>query len=139
MIKNQSKDASPCHLRGLPKFTGSISNSFEPYLKPYIKSEEDALCEGLQKSLDDDKLTEMKVFNSSIVLFHGIKNVIRRASNYSRGSLLLDILRVIKKVFRFYSDRCFEKCKKNISNLEENICWIINTGEYCKNIINGVH
>ena len=46
---------------------------------------------------------------------------------------------MIKKVFRFYSDRCFEKCKKNVTNLEENICWIINTGEYCKGIIGGIH
>ena len=56
MIK-KSSTKNICHLQALPKFTGSISNSFEPYLKPYIKSEEDALCEGLQKSLDDDKLT----------------------------------------------------------------------------------
>lgn len=27
-------------LPSLPKFAGSISNSFEPYLSPYIKSEE---------------------------------------------------------------------------------------------------
>lgn len=42
---------SSCDLQALPKFTGSISNSFEPYLAPYIKSEEEALCEGLNKSL----------------------------------------------------------------------------------------
>ena len=56
MIK-KSNSKNICHLQALPRFTGSISNSFEPYLKPYIKSEEDALCEGLQKSLDEDKLT----------------------------------------------------------------------------------
>jgi hypothetical protein len=46
------------------------------------------------------------------VLFHGIKNAIRRASAYSKGNLLLDIIRVIKKMFRIYSDRCFDKTKK---------------------------
>ena len=38
-------------LQALPKFMGSISNSFEPYLMPYIKSEEDVLMDGLNKSL----------------------------------------------------------------------------------------
>ena len=55
MIKSVKQN--PCYLQSLPKFTGSISNSFEPYLKPYIKSEEEALIDGLHKSLDDDKLT----------------------------------------------------------------------------------
>lgn len=135
LIKKEHK--SSCDLQSLPKFSGSISNSFEPYLKPYIKSEEEALYEGLQKSLDEDKLTEIKVFNSSIVLFHGIKNAIRRASNYSRGNLLLEILSVVKRAFKIYSEKCFEKTKRG-DHLEENICWVINTGEYCKNIIDGV-
>ena len=93
--------------------------------------------DSIYKSLEEDKLAEIKVYNSSIVLFHGIKNCIRRASNYSKGHLLLDILRVVKKTFRVYSDRCFEKTKK-IQSLEETVCWVINTAEYCKNIIEGV-
>jgi hypothetical protein len=52
------------------------------------------------------------------VLFHGIKNAIRRASTYSRGNLLLDILRVVKKMFKIYSEKCFEKTKKNVDNFE---------------------
>lgn len=87
-------------------------------MKPYIKSEEDALYDGIVKSLEDDKLAEIKVFHSSVVLFHGIKNAIRRASNYSRGNLLLDIMRVIKKMFKIYSDKCFEKTRKGGDNFE---------------------
>lgn len=34
--KNNKKGS--CYLTDLPKFTGSISYSFSPYLKPYIKS-----------------------------------------------------------------------------------------------------
>jgi hypothetical protein len=39
-------------IQSLPKFKGSISNSFEPHLKPYIKSEEDAMYESLMKNLE---------------------------------------------------------------------------------------
>lgn len=82
-------------------------------------------------------MAEIKVYNSSIVLFHGIKNCIRRASTYSRGNLLLDILRIVKRVFKTYADKCFEKTKKSQA-FEETVCWVINTAEYCKNIIEGV-
>jgi len=122
------ENKGPCDLQALPKFTGSISNSFEPYLKPYIQSEEDALYDSLMKSLEDDKLTEIKVFNSSIVLFHGIKNTIKRASTYSKGNLLLDILRVIKRMFGVYSEKCFEKTRQSGDGFEQNVCWVINTG-----------
>ena len=72
------------------------------------------------------------------MLFHGVKNSVRRASTYSKGQLLLDILRVVKKIFLIYSERCFDKCKRSADTFEENICWIVNTAEYCKNIIEGV-
>lgn len=41
LIKREKKNKYD--LQALPKFTGSISNSFERYLMPYIKSEEEAL------------------------------------------------------------------------------------------------
>jgi vacuolar protein sorting-associated protein 53 len=124
-------------LQALPKFAGSISNSFERYLAPYIKSEEETLSETLFKHLEEDKVSELKVYNSALVLFHGIKGSVRRASNFSKGGLLIDILRVVKKMFYIYSERCFEKCKR-AEQFEETVCWVVNTGEYCKNIIEGV-
>lgn len=72
------------------------------------------------------------------MLFHGVKNSIRRAGNYSKGTLMLEILRVVKKVFRIYSEKCFEKSRKNPEQIEVTLCWIINTAEYCKNILEGV-
>jgi len=38
LIKREKKNKYD--LQALPKFAGSISNSFERYLAPYIKSEE---------------------------------------------------------------------------------------------------
>ena len=90
-------------LQALPRFAGAISNSFERYLAPYIKSEEETLSETLFKHLEDDKISELKVYNSALVLFHGIKGSVRRASNFSKGSLLIEILRVVKKMFYIYS------------------------------------
>lgn len=36
-VKKEGKNKND--LQALPRFEGSISNSFEPYLAPYIKSE----------------------------------------------------------------------------------------------------
>lgn len=54
-IKREKKNKYD--LQALPKFTGSISNSFERYLAPYIKSEEEALSDALLRSLEEDKLS----------------------------------------------------------------------------------
>lgn len=48
-VKKENKNKND--LQALPRFEGSISNSFEPYLTPYIKSEEDSLNESITKSL----------------------------------------------------------------------------------------
>jgi len=111
--------------------------SFEPHLRPYIKSEEDAMYESLVKNLDEDSLTEIKVYNSSLFLFHSIKSVIKRAQSYSKGRLMLDIINSIKKMLRIYCDKCLEKIKKS-NDFESAVCWVVNTGEHCKNIISGL-
>lgn len=85
----------------------------------------------------EDTLTEIKVYNSSVVLFHSIKSVLGRVKQYSRGSLVINILRVIKDILKYYRDKCLEKIKK-AANYEQTVCYIINTGEHCKNIISGL-
>lgn len=77
------------------------------------------------------------MYNSSVVLFHSIKSVLSRVKQYSKGPLILNILDVIKKVLIYYRDRCFDKIKKN-NNYEQTVCYVINTGEHCKNIISGL-
>ena len=89
------------------------------------------------KNLEEDSLTEIKVYNSSLFLFHSIKSVIKRATSFSRGRLMLDIINSIKKMLRIYCDKCIEKIKKS-NDFEAAVCWVINTGEHCKNIISGL-
>jgi hypothetical protein len=95
------------------------------------------MYESLMKNLEEDSLTEIKVYNSSLFLFHSIKSVIKRATSFSRGRLMLDIINSIKKMLRIYCDKCIEKIKKS-NDFEAAVCWVINTGEHCKNIISGL-
>lgn len=64
------------------------------------------MYESMVKNLDEDSLTEIKVYNSSLFLFHSIKSVIKRAQSFSRGRLMLDIIHSIKKMLRIYCDKC---------------------------------
>ena len=95
------------------------------------------MYESLIKNLEEDSLTEIKVYNSSLFLFHSIKSVIKRVTTFSRGRLMLDIINSIKKMLRIYCDKCLEKIKKS-NDFESAVCWVINTGEHCKNIISGL-
>lgn len=132
----------------LPKFKGSISDSFEPYLRPYVEKEEQELKENVSKSLVNDDIdysSDLKVLNSSLYLFNYIKTVLKRASQYSRSQTMFDIYRVIKKTLRLYSEelanRVLREANKNKGdeqNLESIVCFIVNTAEYCKDTLPGL-
>ena len=132
----------------LPKFKGSISDSFEPYLRPYVEKEEQELKENIIKSLVNDDIdysSDLKVLNSSLYLFNYIKTVLKRANQYSRSQTMFDIYRVIKRALKFYNDELLGRIAKESSkikgdeqNFESIICFIINTAEYCKDTFPGL-
>lgn len=132
----------------LPKFKGSISDSFEPYLRPYVDKEEQELFDNIRKSLVNDDIdysSDLKVLNSSLYLFNYIKTVLKRASQYSRSQTMFDIYRVIKKALKLYNDQLGEKImreymkgKTDEQGFESMLCFIINTAEYCKDTLPGL-
>lgn len=131
----------------LPKFKGSISDSFEPYLRPYVEKEEQELRENISKSLVNDDIdysSDLKVLNSSLYLFNYIKTVLKRASQYSRSQTMFDIYRVIKRALKFYTEELANRVlreanrKGDEQNLESTLCFIINTAEYCKDTLPGL-
>lgn len=71
----------------LPKLKGAISDSFEPYLRPYIDSEDQELRAAQDKNLAQDKLDlegELKLLSSSLMMFQYFKQLLKRAQSYSR-------------------------------------------------------
>jgi hypothetical protein len=133
----------------LPKFKGSISDSFEPYLRPYVDKEEQELLDNIRKSLINDDIdysSDLKVLNSSLYLFNYIKTVLKRASQYSRSQTMFDIYRVIKKALKLYTDQLADKIMKEFmkggkgdeQGFESMLCFIINTAEYCKDTLPGL-
>ena len=63
-------------INSLPRFKGSISDSFEQYMKSYVEKEEWELKEGIKKSIQNDNFdptSDEKIFESSLLLFKSFK------------------------------------------------------------------
>ena len=132
----------------LPKFKGIISDSFEQHMKPYVDKEEKELRENILKSLSQDGYDEnsdVKIFNSSLMLFNNFIAIMKRASQYSRSQTMFSIFNFFKRAIKFYVDELLntlireEKNKaKNETYFELFSCLIVNTGENCKEQLEGL-
>jgi vacuolar protein sorting-associated protein 53 len=136
-------------ITSLPKFKGSISDSFEPYLRPYVENEEHELTDNIMKSLQNDDIdhaSQIKILNSSLYLFNYIKTSLKRASQFSRSQAMFDIYRVIKRSLKLYADELTNKIarEEKVTKPKEEqlfisiLCFIINTAEYCKDTLSGL-
>lgn len=135
-------------INSLPRFKGSISNSFEQYMRPYVEKEEIELKDSIRKlvSIDEyDPSSAEKIFNSSLMMFNNFKQVLKRAANYSRTQTMFDIFNVFKRSLRFYSEELLIKMDKEekMRQKEEGayetfVCLAVNTAEYCKETVNGL-
>ena len=82
-LENLNETQRKFAIQALPRFKGSISDSFEPYMTAYVEREEQELRENIIKSLTNDEAdisSELKIYNSSIFLFNYIKTTLKRAS-----------------------------------------------------------
>ncbi|CAD8075883.1 unnamed protein product [Paramecium primaurelia] len=138
------KNSNQFAISELPKIKGAISDSFEPYLRPYIDSEERELMQHIQNILNSDKLDvegDLKMLNSSMSMFAYFKQMLKRASQYSRTQVMFDIQKLIKKALKKYSDEIIMKINQSRNNEQLSqifCCFVINTAEYCKETIPGL-
>eukprot|EP00828_Plagiopyla_frontata_P010156 TRINITY_DN1532_c0_g1_i3.p1 TRINITY_DN1532_c0_g1~~TRINITY_DN1532_c0_g1_i3.p1 ORF type:complete len:676 (-),score=86.16 TRINITY_DN1532_c0_g1_i3:49-1836(-) len=127
-------------IQSLPKFRGSISITFEPYLLPYIEKEERDLRDNIYKSLnhDDSGLDyETKLLNSVLLIKNHLKVLIKRAAEYATTGIMPSIFIVIKKALQQYYEELSAKIireekNNNDEGFEEMLCFMVNTAEYCK-------
>ena len=134
-------------ITSLPRFKGSISDSFEQYMRPYVEKEETELKENIKKSVVNDEWdpsSEEKIFNSSLFMFNNFKQVLKRASLYSRTQTMFDIFNVFKKTLRIYIEELQakldreEKSRAKDEGFSTFACLAINSADYCKETISGL-
>jgi len=85
------------------RIKGVISESFEPYMITYVRSEETKLKETIDDLSKKDKI-DNKLFVSSLHLFNNIKNSMKRCLTFSNTKPFFDLSKIIKEVIRYYLD-----------------------------------
>lgn len=134
-------------ITSLPRFKGSISDSFEQYMKPYVEKEETELRDRIKKSVREDEpdASDDKLYKSSFQLFSDFKSVLKRAANYSRTQTMFDIFNVLRRALRTYADELQSKMEKEDRVKQKDevtfdtfICLAVNSAELCKDTISGL-
>lgn len=57
----------------------------------------------VNESSEEDKVSDLNVYNSSLFMFNYIKTMIKRTSQYSKAQLMVNITGVIKNGLKMYS------------------------------------
>lgn len=131
---------------------GVMSGVFDPFMTPYIELERKNMEENMQKALDEDKAdrnqgaTKLPVFTSSFNMFVYIKNAIKRCTALTTGKTFFDLSKEFKAYLVKYSRHLKAKLPSAApgpgpgvyrlpDGAEVEVCYIINTAEYCTDTI----
>ena len=131
---------------------GVMSGVFDPFMTPYIELERKNMEENMQKALDEDKAdrnqgaTKLPVFTSSFNMFVYIKNAIKRCTALTTGKTFFDLSKEFKAYLIKYSKHLRAKLPSPAPGPgpvtyrlpdggEVDVCYIINTAEYCTDTI----
>lgn len=90
-----------------------------------------------------NKNSDIKVLNSSFYMFNYFKQLLKRASQYSRSQVMFDIYKLIKRVLKTYADEIVIRMQREAKGQNQEqfqilICFGINTAEYCKETLAGL-
>ena len=126
-------------LTNLPKFKGSISDSFEHYMKPFVDREEVKIREKISEAFAEENYEDTDVLKSSIVMLRSFRSAITKTSQYSRGQTMFDVWRAFQRSMRYYVGEVIDRLGKEERNrgrdeaaFETYACMVVNTGDYCK-------
>uniref|UniRef100_M4BAU0 Uncharacterized protein n=1 Tax=Hyaloperonospora arabidopsidis (strain Emoy2) TaxID=559515 RepID=M4BAU0_HYAAE len=141
--------------QSLPTIRGMISCSFDPFMTAYValerKNMEQMIDEVMNAELVD-RNGQLPVFSSSVNMFAYIRNSMNRCMALTNGQTFFDLQNEFKRCFKLYSQRLLEKLPTASSGpaggldssgsgatnkvklgdkQEEELCFVINTAEYC--------
>ena len=115
-ISERRKDPNTKQKYNPFRIKGVISESFEPYMITYVRSEESKLKETIDDLSKRDKI-DNKLFVSSLHLFNNIKNTMKRCLTFSNTKPFFDLSKIIKEVIRYYLDSILNSKMPRIKEL----------------------
>jgi hypothetical protein len=136
----------------LPTIRGIISRSFDPFMAAYValerKNMEQMISEAMSSEIVD-RNGQLPVFSSSVHMFAYIRNSIKRCLALTNGQTFFDLHNEFKRCLHLYAQRLLAKLPatplgrsmgadgsssmrvKLGEKQEEELCFVINTAEYC--------
>jgi len=139
--------------------SGGISDVFDKFLGPYVLLERSNLEELLQRlSQEEDtaqggedseggsSTSNCNVYGSSMSMFVFIKNSIKRCTALTNGLTFLSLTKEFKACMTQYAEMLRSRCPiiigqgtaqyvKLINGAEVGVCYLVNTGEYCAEVV----
>jgi hypothetical protein len=130
--------------RASQKFIGMISSCFDGYMDVYIRQEDLAMAELLEKlaveetwTISETQNINNKVLTSSTDLVYAFVDARKRCLALSKGQTFYELCVLLKKYMGKYAEflntklKSIEKLRKPLSDDDEqSLCLIINTAEY---------
>ena len=135
----------------------TLSSVFDQFLGGYVVMERKSLEEMLQKLIQEDDVSKTtsdtgssssgaNVYNSSMNMFVFIKNSIKRCTALTNGTTFLALSKEFRTCLRNYAEALKSKCPTPYnagppplyrlpSGSEQGLCYIINTCEYCSDVL----
>ena len=131
--------------------SGDISGSFDKFMGSYVLLERQNLEELLQRlSKEEDTANnderqdrrDNNVYGSSMSMFVFIKNSIKRCTALTNGQTFLSLTNEFKACMQKYTQVLRTRCPQPVGQVyrlpvgsEVAICYLINTAEYCSEVI----
>lgn len=131
--------------------SGEISGSFDKFMGSYVLLERQNLEELLQRlSKEEDTAnndegqdrSDNNVYGSSMSMFVFIKNSIKRCTALTNGQTFLSLTNEFKACMQKYTAMLRTRCPQPVGQVyklpmgnEVAICYLINTAEYCSEVV----
>ena len=125
-----------------------MSEVYSNYLRPYVEKEDREMRDNFLKYLKEDTIdvnADFKVLGSSLMMFSYIKSLIKRAGQYSRSKIMVEIYKTIQGGLHLYVDELLKLIQREETSQKRTeqtylncVSFVINTAEYCKDTIQGL-
>lgn len=152
-ISNEDEESSGFVKLAQSSIAGGITGVFDKFLGSYVLLERHNLEEMLNKlSVEEDTASNTNgdesgvgnVYGSSMNMFVFIKNSIKRCTALTTGQTFLSLIKELKTCMLQYGEMMRKRCPIPVGNpptykllpgAEVGICYIVNTGEYCADVV----
>lgn len=139
----------------LDAFNNCLSKEYDRFLGPYVLAERQNLEDMLRRLAAEEDTAEKEssdsgssapVYGSAMSMFAFIKGSIKRCTALTNGQTFLSLTKEFKTCLQQYCESLMSKCVPGTTSngntvfkltpgMEVTLCYLLNTGEYCADVV----